>query len=157
MYSASKVSGQPTKSEIFRARLWSRRTARDALGPLQILHLNFECGAKCLSCVHISRALTGQPHSEPHMSSMQRRALWPVVHSRRSGMNVACPVALARLSLRFRGARSLEPAAHHIRRAATSRRLAHGSRAVTRSSSQASGARLAKRSSKGHVLRHATR
>jgi uncharacterized membrane protein len=38
---------------------------------IMLLHLNFECGAKCLSCLHISRALTEKPHSEPHMPSMQ--------------------------------------------------------------------------------------
>ncbi len=33
---------------------------------LDAQHLNFECEAKCLSCLHISSALPRKPHRTPH-------------------------------------------------------------------------------------------
>jgi len=36
-----------------------------------VLHLNFECEAKCLSCLHILFPLPQEPHRTPHKSSLQ--------------------------------------------------------------------------------------
>jgi hypothetical protein len=41
---------------------------------LQILHLNFECEAKWLSCSHICSLPAQTPHGIPHRSCMQRLA-----------------------------------------------------------------------------------
>ena len=41
---------------------------------LDVLHLNSESEANCLSFLHISLLPRRKPHSEPHMMSMQRRA-----------------------------------------------------------------------------------
>lgn len=46
---------------------------RDPDTLLDVLHLNVEFGAKCLSCLQIGLVLHQEPHIEPHTSIVQAR------------------------------------------------------------------------------------
>lgn len=48
-----------------------RGTTWTSSGLFQVLHLNFEYEAKCLSCLDILVLLRREPHSEPHSCKLQ--------------------------------------------------------------------------------------
>jgi hypothetical protein len=64
--------------------------------------------------------LPGKPHSEPHMSSTQRRALWSMVGSPGSGMNVARPTGRTQLPPRLPWTKCPEAATLQITKSAGS-------------------------------------
>lgn len=67
------AAGRLRVSQKIRAALLGSDLLVDSMriGLLKILHLNFECEPKCLSCLHILVASHRNPHKEPHTRRVQ--------------------------------------------------------------------------------------